>query len=136
MAKLAACGVQPISFTGSQRAQTSRMGVAIQYHQLRTWRRPLPACGRWTGEGAGPRARAPAPLPGAFCLLLVAGVAMRHRTGSASAGTTIHRTSQSASLNTFNTVAGFTGLRKVIVRYEAILNAGRLLKLDHRASAQ
>jgi len=47
--------------------------------------------------------------------------------GSARTGTTIQRTSQSASLNTFNTVAGFTGLRKVRVRYDAILNAGWLL---------
>jgi len=47
--------------------------------------------------------------------------------GSARTGTTIQRTSQSATLSTFKTVLGFTGLRKVMVKYEAILNAGWLL---------
>jgi len=47
--------------------------------------------------------------------------------GSASTGTAIQRTSQSTILNTRKTVAGFTGLRNVMVRYEAILNAGWLL---------
>src|ERR1039457_4074552 len=91
--KLPAWGVQPISFRGSHKEQTSRTGVAIQYHHFREWWR----------------------------------VAMPHRMGSARTGTTIQRTSQSTKLNTLKTAAGFTGLRKVMVKYEAILNAGWLL---------
>jgi hypothetical protein len=47
------------------------MGPQVR-RPLRLRCEPLPAYGRWTGEGAGPRARAPAPLARASSLLLVA----------------------------------------------------------------